>query len=124
MTRPDAMPQRRDRDLDDPLEIAEMVRRFYSDVAQDDLLGPIFNDVAQVDWSAHLPKITAFWCRTLLAIPGYEGNPYRQHQLVHARSTSSTIMPTSLDPRPASGQGPWSSLRRRSAGDLRPWPPR
>jgi hemoglobin len=76
----------RDRDLDDPVEIAEMVRRFYADVAQDDVLGPVFNDVAQVDWSAHLPKLTAFWCRALLSIPGYEGNPFRAHGEVHARS--------------------------------------
>ena len=41
------------RDLDDPDEIAEMVRRFYQDVAQDELLGPMFEEVAQVDWSAH-----------------------------------------------------------------------
>jgi hemoglobin len=76
----------RGRDLDDPEEIAEMVRRFYADVAQDDVLGPVFNDVAHVDWSEHLPKLTAFWCRALLSMPGYQGNPYRQHQLVHARS--------------------------------------
>jgi len=75
----------RGRDLDDPAEIAEMVRRFYADVAQDDLLGPMFNDVARVDWSEHLPKLTAFWCRALLSMPGYQGNPYRQHQHVDAR---------------------------------------
>lgn len=75
----------RDRDLDDPSEIAEMVRRFYADVAQDDLLGPMFNDVAQVDWSDHLPKLTAFWCRALLSMPGYQGNPYRMHQEVDAK---------------------------------------
>jgi len=75
----------RGRDLDDPREIAEMVRRFYRDVAQDDLLGPLFNDVAQVDWAEHLPKLTAFWSRQLLSLPGYEGNPYRQHQLIHAQ---------------------------------------
>ena len=45
-------------DLDSPGEIAEMVRRFYQDVAQDDLLGPVFNDVARVDWNEHLPKLT------------------------------------------------------------------
>lgn len=77
---------RRGRDLDDPAEIAEMVRRFYADVAQDDLLGPVFADVARVDWSEHLPKLTAFWCRALLSMPGYEGNPYRAHQQIHARS--------------------------------------
>ncbi|HRE01215.1 MAG TPA: group III truncated hemoglobin, partial [Ilumatobacteraceae bacterium] len=77
----------RGRDLDDPAEIAEMVRRFYADVAQDDLLGPMFNKVARVDWSEHLPKLTAFWCRALLSIPGYQGNPFRQHLLVHARQS-------------------------------------
>ena len=74
------------RDLDDPEEIAEMVRRFYADVAQDALLGPLFNNVAHTDWSAHLPKLTAFWCRALFSMPGYEGNPYRSHQDVHAQS--------------------------------------
>lgn len=74
------------RDLDSPAEIAEMVRRFYQDVAQDDLLGPVFDDVAQVDWGEHLPKLSAFWCRALLGVEGYVGNPYRAHALVHEKS--------------------------------------
>lgn len=86
MTSPAGQPPSfRGRDLDDPVEIAEMVLRFYADVAQDDLLGPMFNDVARVDWSEHLPKLTAFWCRVLLSQPGYQGNPYRAHLDVHAR---------------------------------------
>lgn len=72
-------------DLDTASEIAEMVRRFYADIAQDDLLGPMFNDVARVDWSEHIPKLAAFWCQTLLGQPGYEGNPFRAHMLVHAQ---------------------------------------
>lgn len=75
----------RGRDLDDSTEIAEMVRRFYADVAQDDLLGPLFNEVARVDWSEHLPKLTAFWCRALLGEYGYQGNPFRAHIEVHER---------------------------------------
>ena len=71
------------RDLDDPEQIAELVRRFYADVAQDDLLGPVFVDVARVDWSEHLPKLTAFWCRALLGLPGYTGNPFQAHAEVH-----------------------------------------
>lgn len=73
------------RDLDSPDEIAEMVRGFYADVTQDDVLGPMFNDVARVNWSEHLPKLTAFWCRALLGQPGYQGNPFRAHALVHAK---------------------------------------
>jgi hemoglobin len=63
-----------------------MVRRFYVDVAQDDVLGPMFNDVAKVNWAEHLPKLTAFWSRVLLGTPGYEGNPFRAHELVSNRS--------------------------------------
>ena len=70
-------------DLEAESDIAELVRRFYADVAQDELLGPMFNDVARVDWSEHLPKLTAFWCRALLGQPGYEGNPFRAHVLIH-----------------------------------------
>jgi hemoglobin len=73
------------RDLDDPEQIAEMVRRFYADVAQDGLLGPMFHDVAHVDWSEHLPKLAAFWCRALLGLDGYTGNPFRAHALIHAQ---------------------------------------
>jgi len=73
-------------DLDTPEQVEEMVRRFYGDIAQDDLLGPMFNDVAKVDWSAHLPKLAAFWCRALFSMPGYQGNPYRSHQLIDAQS--------------------------------------
>lgn len=73
------------RDLDEPRDVAELVRRFYADVAQDELLGPLFNDVARVDWSDHLPKLTAFWCRVLFGLPGYAGNPFRAHVDVHAR---------------------------------------
>jgi len=80
------LPRWRDRDLDSVEEIAEMVRRFYADVVQDPLLGPMFDDVAQVDWSEHLPKLTAFWSRILLSVPGYEGNPLRAHSLVHAQA--------------------------------------
>src|SRR5690606_41245448 len=80
----------RGRDLDDMVEIEEMVRRFYRDVAQDDLLGPIFNDVAQVDWAAHLPKLAAYWGRNLLGVAGYSGNPFRAHLAVHRQQAFTT----------------------------------
>jgi len=40
--------------------ILKLIKPFYADVRQHELLGPIFN--AQVkDWSAHLEKIADFW---------------------------------------------------------------
>ncbi len=73
-------------DLATPEHVAELVRRFYGDVAQDSLLGHLFNDVAKVDWSEHIPILTAFWCRALFSMPGYSGNPFRQHALIHKQS--------------------------------------
>ncbi len=73
-------------DLDSPEQIAEMVRRFYADVADDELLGPVFNDVAKVDWAEHLPKLAAFWSRTLLGIDGYAGNPMAKHAAIHRQN--------------------------------------
>jgi hemoglobin len=72
-------------DLDDPAHVAELVRRFYAEVDRDPLLGPMFNDVARVDWPEHLVKLTAFWCRALFGIAGYQGNPFRAHAAVHGR---------------------------------------
>ncbi|MDW3221123.1 MAG: group III truncated hemoglobin [Acidimicrobiales bacterium] len=77
-------------DLDTVGQIAEMVRRFYGDVDRDDLLGPVFNDVARVDWDDHLPKITAFWVRALLGLEGYTGNPFARHATVHSVAPLST----------------------------------
>lgn len=55
-------------DLDSELEITELMKRFYSDVAQDDLLGHVFNDVAHVDWNEHLVKIKDFGAECFLAL--------------------------------------------------------
>lgn len=84
----DGRPRRRD--LDDPSQVAELVRRFYADVDRDPLLGPIFNEVAQVDWPEHLVKLTSFWCRALFGVTGYQGNPFRAHALVHSNRSFTT----------------------------------
>lgn len=75
-----------DGDLDSRAKIDQLVRRFYGEVALDDVLGPVFNDVAAVDWEAHIPKLAAFWRRALLGEAGYVGNPYREHARVHSQA--------------------------------------
>lgn len=82
----DGRPASSRRGLDDPFEVTSLVRRFYARVNIDPLLGPVFNDVAGVDWSEHLPKLTAFWCRILFGTPGFVGAPMRAHMLVHIQS--------------------------------------
>lgn len=66
-------------DLDSPEQIAQLVDAFYKKVNTDDLLSPIFNDLAKVDWPEHLPKLTAFWCQMALGQSGFHGNPAAKH---------------------------------------------
>ncbi|MEM7306073.1 MAG: group III truncated hemoglobin [Planctomycetota bacterium] len=73
-------------DLDNADEIAALVRAFYARVRTDELLGPVFNDQAHVDWDEHIPRLTAFWCKIELGIPGFIGAPTQKHSAL-----SSTI---------------------------------
>jgi hemoglobin len=72
-------------DIVDRQDIELMVRNFYRDAAMDDLLGPVFA-AAHVKWNAHIATLVDFWAWQLLGEPGYEGQPLRAHEPVHART--------------------------------------
>ena len=76
-------------DLDTRARIHDLVVRFYREIAFDDLLGPVFAEVAEVDWSVHIPKLIDYWCRVLLGQPGYDGFILAPHQQVNDRQTFS-----------------------------------
>lgn len=59
-------------------DVAELVAAFYRRAIPDPVLGPIF-EAAGMDWTEHIPRITAFWERNLLGIEGYSGNVVRAH---------------------------------------------
>lgn len=66
-------------------DVHDLVVGFYREVVFDDLLGPVFEEVAEVDWSAHIPKLIDYWCRVLLGQPGYDGFILGPHRQVHER---------------------------------------
>lgn len=59
-------------------DIILFVDTFYSKVQNDDLIGPIFNNVIK-DWQAHLDKMYMFWNAALFGVPGFKGNPFAKH---------------------------------------------
>jgi hemoglobin len=67
------------KDIRDIEDIKLLVDTFYNKVSEDGLLGPIFNDVAKVDWSKHLPIMYNFWNSILFGAQGYKGNPMDAH---------------------------------------------
>jgi hemoglobin len=73
----------RPRDLDNRTQVHNLVIHFYREIAFDDLLGPVFSEVAEVDWSVHIPKLIDYWCRVLLGEPGYDGLILAPHRHVH-----------------------------------------
>ena len=73
----------RDRDLATRTEIHDLVVGFYREIVFDELLEPVFGEVAEVDWAIHIPKLIDYWCRVLLRQPGYEGSILEAHQHVH-----------------------------------------
>lgn len=60
-------------------DIELLVNDFYAKVRQDAFIGPVFNDVAKVNWDEHLPKITNFWCDLILGEDSYHGRPFPPH---------------------------------------------
>ncbi|WP_338870423.1 group III truncated hemoglobin [Spirosoma sp. SC4-14] len=73
--------------LDSPEAIRLLVDSFYEKVQKDPLLGPVFTDVAQVDWGKHLPKMYAFWESIILGNNAYDGHPFRPHLIVNQQHT-------------------------------------
>ena len=66
-------------DIETEADITQLVEQFYNRVQQDGALGPIFNDVARVDWSRHIPLLVGFWSSVLLGTNTYKGNPIPPH---------------------------------------------
>jgi len=70
-------------DLDSRAEIHDMVVAFYRELAMDPLLGRVFEQVAEVDWAEHIPRLIDYWCRVLLGDTAYRGAIVQAHQRVH-----------------------------------------
>ena len=66
-------------------DIEKLVVAFYRYAALDELLGPVF-EAAHVDWPGHIDTLTDFWAWQLLGERGYQGNPLRAHEPVHAQT--------------------------------------
>lgn len=67
------------KDIADIEDIKLLVNRFYDSVREDELLGPIFNDVIKDRWPEHLEKMYRFWQTVLLEEHTYYGSPFPPH---------------------------------------------
>lgn len=72
-------------DLDSREHIEQFVDRFYARMLQDEVLAPIFVDVAGIDLDVHLPHIKDYWCKLLLGEKGYQRHTMNIHRALHGK---------------------------------------
>lgn len=72
-------------DIENTADIKQLVDAFYARAIKDDLIGPHFTEIAQIDLPSHLPKMYAFWETLLLGARNYTGNAFLPHQDMHAQ---------------------------------------
>ena len=94
-------------DLHGRAEIEQLVNRFYDRVRVDNVLGFIFDKVAQTNWEAHLPKMYAFWETVMFRSGGYVGNPIAAH---------AKLVPLTMMGRPQFDH--WLKLFRETVDEL------
>ena len=70
-------------DLETRADIHDLVVAFYREIVFDEVLAPVFGEVAEVDWAVHIPTLVDYWCRVVLGQPGYAGAIIEAHRHVH-----------------------------------------
>jgi hemoglobin len=70
-------------DLDHRGAIHDCVVRFYREVVFDEVLEPMFDEVAELDWAEHIPRLIDYWCRVLLDEPNLARPIIATHSRVH-----------------------------------------
>ncbi len=66
-------------DIATEADVKRLVDAFYEKVNADELLSPVFNEVAAVHWAHHLPVMYTFWSSILLGTASYHGRPFPKH---------------------------------------------
>ena len=74
------------KDITQRKDIERLVNSFYDKVKQDPEIGPIFMDVAKVNWEKHLPVMYDFWENIIFQTGNYTGNPMTAHFRIHEKN--------------------------------------
>jgi hemoglobin len=71
------------KDISSRKDIEILVAEFYEKVKADETLGPVFTEVARINWEKHLPLMCDFWENAILFTGTYQGNPMDLHTHLH-----------------------------------------
>lgn len=71
------------KDINTRKDIELLVDEFYQKVKVDETLGPVFTEIARINWEKHLPLMCDFWENAILFTGSYQGNPMDLHLHLH-----------------------------------------
>jgi hemoglobin len=83
---PGSRPPENRRPLENRQDLERLLDTFYDRVKVDPLIGPIFNDVAGVNWPEHVANIYNFWDTLLFGAENYRGRPFPPHVPLELRA--------------------------------------
>ena len=70
-------------------DIEKLLRHFYLQVLDDEIIGFYFTDIMSFSLEHHLPKVTDFWVQQLLSERVYHGELFKRHQQLHQQAALS-----------------------------------
>jgi hemoglobin len=73
-------------DIESREDLMLLVRHFYELMLKDEMLAPIFTDVAKIDLEKHLPHLVDFWHSLLFRTGEYRRNVMNMHIDLHLKS--------------------------------------
>lgn len=74
-------------DIENRSDIEALVNSFYSKVKRDEMLSPIFGEVAKIKWKNHLPIMYNFWENAVFHTGVYQGNPMEVHRQLNNKQS-------------------------------------
>ncbi|QBN18617.1 group III truncated hemoglobin [Flavobacterium nackdongense] len=73
-------------DIKNRADIERLVYAFYLKIKADKTISYFFDEVAQVEWEKHTPKVCDFFENILFYSGNYEGNPMVTHEKLSQKS--------------------------------------
>ena len=70
-------------DISTPTHVHDLVITFYREIVFDEVLEPVFGDIAEVDWAEHIPKLIDYWCWILFGTGQPSGAVTSAHRHLH-----------------------------------------
>jgi hemoglobin len=79
------------KDIQSRTDIILLIDRFYEKIKLNDLLRPIFIDIAHINFEHHMPILYDFWCTLLIGEMSYSRNAMEVHLRLNQKAALTKI---------------------------------